>query len=114
MFGIYVKEVATKITKNNKFLEEENEDTPPRNSFTQQPNKLFNSDSDTSLFSEQSTSGQEKVKESTSIMDYANFSKLFERKPSEETLTSSSSSSIILDDYNSFKNKLAAKRKLHK
>ena len=87
---------------------------PPPNSFNSQPDKLFNSDSDTSTFSEPSVVEHTELNETPSGMDYSNFAKLFERKPSEETLASSSSSSFILDDYNTFRSKLASKRKLHK
>jgi hypothetical protein len=96
------------------FLEEESEDMPPPNSFTSQPTKLFDSDSDTSLFSEQSGAERVETDKTPSDMDYSNFAKLFERKPSEETLASSSSSSFILEDYNTFRNKISSKRKLHK
>jgi hypothetical protein len=86
----------------------------PQNTFRDSTNKLFNSDSDTSLNSEASSYANPRVKKVPTEADYSNYSKLFERKSSDESIATKSSSSIILEDYNSFKQKLNTKRKLHK
>jgi hypothetical protein len=79
--------------------------------------KVFNSDSETSLNSEATstcTNGSNGPKITPNPIDYANYTKLFEKKPSVESLATKSSSSFILEDYNSFKKKIATKKSLHK
>jgi hypothetical protein len=76
--------------------------------------KLFKSDSETSLNSETSSSRTNTSKTNHNKIDYANYTKLFEKKPSVESLATKSSSSFILEDYNSFKTKVANKKSLHK
>ena len=76
--------------------------------------KLFNSDSETSSTSEKSASTPTSSKPTKPIIDYANYTKLFEKNPSTESLSSKSSTSFILEDYNSFKRKLTSKKSMHK
>jgi hypothetical protein len=90
------------------------EDMQPPNSFSNSSNKLFNSDSDTSLNSEASTSENTTTRQAPTEADYSNYAKLFERKTSDDAISAKSSSSIILEEYNSFRTKFNAKRKLHK
>jgi hypothetical protein len=77
--------------------------------------KLFNSDSESSsVNSEGSNSNTVNPKQKSDKLDYANYTKLFEKRPSTESLSSRSSTSFILEDYNSFKKKLSMKKSLHK
>ena len=77
--------------------------------------KLFNSDSESSsVNSEGSNSNTVKPKQKSDKLDYANYTKLFEKRPSTESLSSRSSTSFILEDYNTLKKKLSMKKSLHK
>ena len=79
-----------------------------------QQEKLFNSDSETSSNSEKSASTAASSKPTKNTIDYANYTKLFEKIPSTEHLSAKSSTSFILEDYNTFKRKLSSKKSLHK
>jgi hypothetical protein len=76
--------------------------------------KLFNSDSEASLNSESTNPEGVKGKVNKNPVDYASYTKLFEKKPSVDSMLASSSSSFILEDYSSFKKKLSSKKSLHK
>ena len=90
----------------------ENEETQSPNLFLNPAEKLFNSDSDASLSSEASSSTLIINNQAKNNLDYSNYSKLFERKTSDESISAKSSSSFMLDDYDAFKTKLTSKRKL--
>jgi hypothetical protein len=76
--------------------------------------KLFISDSETSINSEVPSATTANNKAKSDKLDYSNYSKLFEKKPFKESLSSRNSTSFILEDYNSFKHKLSMKKSLHK
>ena len=113
MFGKSVKEIRTETLNINS---EEGgvtlEDTGPEEYNVH--SKLFNSDSEASINSDGSSSNAASSKSKPDKLDYANYTKLFEKRPSTESLSSRSSSSFILEDYNSFKKKLSMKKSLHK
>ena len=113
MFGTFARETQIRKIKIN--LDEESpvvEDVCPESYIPQE--KLFNSDSETSLNSEKSTFTAKSSNLTKSTIDYANYTKLFEKNPTNETLSAKSSTSFILEDYNTFKKKLASKKSLHK
>ena len=84
------------------------------NTVNQENTNLFGSDSEISL--EQSTSKQSVASNcSKGKFNYSNYSALFDKSPSEQSLAKpSSSTDTILSDYSSFKRKLAMKKSLHK
>ena len=113
MFGTFAKETQIKINKINLDEETPNVENMVPNPYIPQE-KLFNSDSETSLNSEKSTFTAKSSTNNINTIDYANYTKLFEKHPSKESLSAKSSTSFILEDYNTFKKKLASKKSLHK
>jgi cobalamin biosynthesis protein CobT len=113
VFGTFAKEMRVRIININL-----DEDQPQVENMGQDPynpqEKLFNSDSETSSNSEKSATTATSSKPTKNTIDYANYTKLFEKIPSAEHLSTKSSTSFILEDYNTFKRKISSKKSLHK
>ena len=113
MFGTFAREMQIRPININLDDEQPNGENVGPDPYNHQE-KLFNSDSETSSNSGKSTTTAHSSKPSNTTIDYANYTKLFEKNTLTESLSTKSSTSFILEDYNTFKRKLSTKKSLHK